>query len=84
MTTEFDFERKTVLLNSGYEMAIPTDWTRFRQLYGEWRANTSQAGTLCGKFAWKICTSANTFTAVSESMKPLTALPSRLLLDYLL
>ena len=40
MTTEFDFESKTVLLNSGYEMAIPTDWTRFGQLYGEWKSKS--------------------------------------------
>ena len=43
---------------------IEIDWTRFEQLYGEWKAKQP---TL--------------FTAVSVSMKPLTASPSRLRLD---
>ena len=46
---------------------------------GNGSQRASQAGTLCGEWACRLIR----FTAVSGSMKPLTALPSRPLLDRL-
>ena len=58
---------------------LPTDWTRFGQLYGEWRAKN-----ITGRdFMRRMDMSANTFTAVCVSMKSVTVSPSRPQLDRL-
>ena len=56
---------------------IPTDWTRFGQLYGEWRAKHITGRDLCGEW---ICPQTHS-TAVCVSMNSVTASPSRPQLD---
>ena len=56
---------------------IEIDWTRFGQLYGEWKSKNSRGVTLCGEWACRLIHS----IAVCVSMKPLTVSPSRPLLD---
>ena len=57
---------------------IPTDWTRFGQLYGNGSPRASQGVILCGEWACRLTLS----TAVSGSMNQLTALPSLPLIDH--
>ena len=56
---------------------IEIDWTKFGQLYGEWKSRTSRAGTLCGEWGCRLIPS----IAVCVSMKRNTALPSLFLPD---
>ncbi len=57
---------------------IEIDWTRFGQLYGEWKSKSITGVTLCGEWVCRL----TPFTAVSGSMNQLTALSSLPLLDH--
>ena len=56
---------------------IEIDWTRFGQLYGEWKYKSITGVTLCGEWACR----QTRFIVVSGNMKRNTALLSLFLLD---